>query len=88
MWLVKEFTTTIGEGRGGRADAAVEKPGTTIGLGYCFMSDDTNEDKDIPDVFVMHGDAVDALWAVQVERKGATEEAINSGHYNSWRLAT
>ena len=56
-----------------------EKLGVTVSLDYCFFGEEgeeKTEDRDMPKILVMHDDSADAIWAMQVERKGATDEVV------------
>ena len=55
---------------------------TTIGMDYCFMTEDLefmeNPDASIPTatILIIHDDSIDTVWAMQVTRKGVYEEAV------------
>ena len=51
-----------------------EKIGITISLDYCFMADEVEEG--LPGVLVLWDDHRECLWALPVDRKGATDWVV------------
>ena len=51
--------------------------GVTVSMDYCFLTHDAEGDLEAPKVLIMYDDCYDALWALQVERKGVLPEVVS-----------
>ena len=55
--------------------------GVPISMDYCFFGGEEHiEEEEQPGslkVLVLHDDSIDAVWALQVERKGVSDEVVS-----------
>ena len=49
--------------------------GTTIGIEYCFMTPE-EEEEDMRPILVAHDDDKEAIWVIAIDRKGPTMTAV------------